>query len=197
MNDICQRRSGGGADETFDGANAVAAALNEVLVSSSLNITPPMATAVIVIVIVPPSLADRHHRRPCPPPPPPARTPIPERKTCPRGAMTMTTTARSQSCTGHCRWLVKDNRHPPPPLLAPQQHQRRNLPHVSKSWGPQADAALVGLVVLSTMLAFPSGNNFPVSPLHFWRIWASAMAKGDCYRECRSQCEHSSNDRRR
>ncbi len=61
----------------------------------------------------------------------------------------------------------------------------------------QADAALVGLIVLSTTLAFPSGNSFPISPLRFWLIWALAMAKGDCYRECRSRCGHSSNDRKR
>ncbi len=66
MNDIGRRRSGGGADETFDGADTVDAARNEVPVSSSFDITPPMATAVIVIVIVLPSLADRRRRCPRP-----------------------------------------------------------------------------------------------------------------------------------
>ncbi len=56
MNDIGQRRSWGGADEMFNGANAVAAAHNKVPVSSSFEITPHMATAVIVISsFLPPS----------------------------------------------------------------------------------------------------------------------------------------------
>jgi hypothetical protein len=39
---------GGGADEMFNGADTVAAARNEVPVSSSFGIMPPMATAVVV-----------------------------------------------------------------------------------------------------------------------------------------------------
>jgi hypothetical protein len=133
MNDIGRRRSGGGADETFDGADTVAAARDEVPVSSSFDVTPPMATAVVVIVIVLPSLADR--RRRCPRPTPPARTPILERETRPREATRTTTTARNQSRTGHCRRHVEDNRHQSPPPSAPQQHQRRDSLHVSKSGG--------------------------------------------------------------
>jgi hypothetical protein len=195
MNDIGRRRSGGGADETFDGADTVAAARDEVPVSSSFDITPPMATAVVVIVIVLPSLADRRRRRPRPPPP--ARTPILERETRPREA----TRKRQRPEINPVRAIVvgasRTTGINPPPPSAPQQHQRRDSPHVSKSGGGQADAALVGLVDLSTTLAFPSGNNFPISPLHFRRLWASTTAKGDYYREGRSQCEHSSNDRKR
>ncbi len=70
MNDIGRQRSREGAEETFGGANAIAATHDKVLVSESFGITPPMATAVIVIIIIPPSLADRCHH--CPRPPPPA-----------------------------------------------------------------------------------------------------------------------------
>jgi hypothetical protein len=90
-NDIGRRRSGGAADETFHGADTVAAARDEVPISSSFDITPPMATAVVVIVIVLPSLTDRRRRRPRPPPP--ALTPILERETRPREATRTTTMA--------------------------------------------------------------------------------------------------------
>ncbi len=139
MNDIGRRRSGGEADETFDGADTVAATCDEVPVSSSFDITPPMATAVVVIVIVLPSIVDHRRRRPRPPPP--AHTLILECETRPREATRTTTTARNQSCMGHCRRRIEDSRHqslPPPRPLS--RHQRRNSRHVSKSGGGQADA---------------------------------------------------------
>ncbi len=117
MNDIGRRRARGGADETFNGANAVAAARKEVMVSLSFNITPPMATAAVVIVIIPPSLVDPCHCCPCPPPP--AQTPIPGRETCPRGATMTTTMAQSQSRTGHCCQCIEDNWHQSPPPHQP------------------------------------------------------------------------------
>ncbi len=125
--------------------DTVTAARDEVPVSLSFDITPPMTTAVIVIVIVLPSLADR--RRCCPHPPPPARTPILECKTRPREATRTTTMARNQSRMGHCRWCIKDNRHQsPPPPLAPQQHKRRNSCHMSKSGGGRLMRVLLGAI---------------------------------------------------
>jgi hypothetical protein len=138
MNDIGRRRSGGGADETFDGADTVAAARDEVPVSSSFDVTPPMATAVVVIVIVLPSLADR--RRRCPRPTPPARTPILERETRPREATRTTTTARNQSHTGHCRRCVEDNQHQSPPPVGPSAASAASFAPRVKVGGGQADA---------------------------------------------------------
>ncbi len=147
-----------------------------------------MATAVVVVVILLPSLVNHCHCHPCPPPP--AQKLILECETCLRGARTTTTMAWSQSRTGVVVGMSRKTGISPPSRW-PLSSISGAICAMCQSWG-----ALVGLVVLYTTLAFPSGNNFPISSLHFWLLWVLAMAKGAGYRQCWSQCRHSNNDRK-
>jgi hypothetical protein len=128
-NDIGRQWAGGGADETFGSAITVAAALDEVTISSIFGVVPPTASVVVVVVILPSSWSLALGLRLGPRPPPPARTPIPDRETRPRGATKTTTTARRRRSTraGHrCRRIEDDPRRspllsaprPPPPTPA-------------------------------------------------------------------------------
>jgi hypothetical protein len=75
------------------------------------SVVPPTASVVVVVVILPSSWSLALGLRRGPRPPPPARTPIPDRETCPRGATMSTTTARRRQSThvGHRRRRIEDN----------------------------------------------------------------------------------------